>query len=197
MERRLTRFFSALILCLATPVVGLAQSVEGDAALEKKVRVVLESHCFKCHSHQAGKNKGALLLDSRAAMLKGGDTGPAIVPGHPEKSLLVKAISYADEDLQMPPSGKKLAAEDIALLSAWVKSGASWTDAPAKTGLRIPGKITDEDRRYWAFQPLQPLQPPALDEINPIDCFVRSRLQKEGLQPAPTADPRVLIRRLL
>ena len=188
-----TRCFLALSLALAISPLAAAQPA--DVNLEKKVRVVLETHCFKCHSHQAGKNKGKLMLDSRAAMFKGGETAPAVVPGHPEKSLLIKAIGYEDDDLKMPEKGK-LAAEDVALLTAWVKAGAPWSDGPAKTGLRVPGKITEEDRRYWAFQPLKGGQPPAGDEVNPIDRFVIARLQKEGIKPAPPADPRTLIRRL-
>src|SRR5258708_546703 len=101
-----------------------------------------------------------------------------------------------DEKLKMPRSAPKLSADDIALLSAWAKAGARWLDAPVKSGLRPPGKITDEDRRYWAFQPIKAPGLPAGDESNGIDRFIRARLQKEGIKPAPAADPRTLIRRL-
>jgi hypothetical protein len=183
-----------LAILLALGVASLASAQSPDANLEKKVRVVLETHCFKCHSHQAAKNKGELMLDSRAMMLKGGETAPAVVPGHPEKSLLIKAISHEDEFLKMPKA--KLPAEDIALLTAWVKAGAPWTETPIKTGLRTPGKITDEDRRYWAFQLIKAGKLPAGAESNPIDRFIFARLRKEGISPSPTADPRTLIRRL-
>jgi hypothetical protein len=173
---------------------GTASAQQADPALEKKVRALLQTHCFKCHSHQSGKDRGKLMLDSRSAMLKGGETAPAIVPGHPEKSLLIKAINHDDENLKMPEKGK-LAAEDIALLTAWVKAGAPWTDLPVKLGLRKPGKITDEDRRYWAFQPIKAVEPPGT-QGNPIDRFILARLQKEGIKPAPPADPRTLIRRI-
>ncbi len=73
---------------------------------EKKIRPLLETNCFACHSHKSGKSKGHLVVDSLGALLKGGDSGPALVPGQPEKSLLLKAIGYQDEDLQMPPKGK-------------------------------------------------------------------------------------------
>src|SRR6516162_394085 len=159
-----------LAVLLTTGIAPLAPAQPADARLEKKVRVVLETHCFKCHSHQAGKDRGKLMLDSRSAMLKGGETSPAIVPGHPEKSLLIKAINHDDENLKMPEKGK-LAAEDIALLTAWVKAGAPWTDLPVKLGLRKPGKITDEDRRYWAFQPIKAVEPPGT-QGNPIDRFI-------------------------
>src|ERR1043165_9866524 len=95
-----------------------------------------------------------------------------------------------------PPNGKKLPAEDIALLTAWVKAGAPWTEAPIKAGLRRPGKITAEDRRYGAFQPIKAGELPGGNEANPIDRFILARLEKEGLQPSPSADPRTLIRRL-
>src|SRR5437667_7895712 len=94
---------------------------------EKQVEPILEENCYKCHSHQADKIKGGFVLDSREAMLKGGDTGPAIVPGEPEKSLLIKAVRHVDEDLQMPPK-KKLPDEQIALLVKWVSMGAPYSD---------------------------------------------------------------------
>jgi hypothetical protein len=182
-------------ILLTAGIAPYVRAQPADASLEKKVRVVLETHCFKCHSHQAGKDRGKLMLDSRSAMLKGGETSPAIVPGHPEKSLLIKAINHEDENLKMPEKGK-LAAEDIALLTAWVKAGAPWTDRQLKLGLRKPGKITDEDRRYWAFQPINAGDPPAGAESNPIDRFILARLRKAGIKPSPSADPRTLIRRI-
>src|SRR3974390_1944257 len=91
---------------------------------ENHIRPVLAENCYKCHSQQAEKVKGGLLLDSREGVLKGGGTGPAIVPGDPEKSLLIKAIRYTDADLQMPPKGNKLPDTAIADLTAWVKMGA-------------------------------------------------------------------------
>src|ERR1035441_477022 len=90
---------------------------------ENKIRPVLADHCYKCHSTFAEKIKGGLLLDSREALLKGGDDGKAIVPGDPEASLLIKAIRYTDPDLQMPKD-KKLEDGQIADLTAWVKMGA-------------------------------------------------------------------------
>ncbi|MSQ96183.1 MAG: DUF1553 domain-containing protein [Gemmataceae bacterium] len=188
------RFLLTLIASIECAASAFGQT--GNAELEKKARAVLETHCFKCHSHQAGKNKGDLMLDSRVFMLKGGDNGPAIVAGDPAKSLLIKSIRHVDPNLKMPRSAPKLAADDIAILTAWVKAGAAWTDAPVKSGLRAPGKITAEDRRYWAFQPLKPGSLPAGDESNPLDRFVHARLQKEGLKPAASADPRTLLRRL-
>ncbi|MBI1832981.1 MAG: DUF1549 domain-containing protein, partial [Planctomycetes bacterium] len=190
--RYLCRRFLAIVAFFCGTAAALGQP--GD--LEKKARAILEANCFKCHSHQASKAKGDLMLDTRALMMQGGDNGPAVVAGHPEKSLLIKSITHEDENLKMPRSAPKLPASDIALLTAWVKAGAPWTDAPAKTGLRKPGNITDEDRRYWAFQPIKAPPIPAGDAANPIDRFIRARLKKEGIAPAPTADPRTLLRRL-
>lgn len=192
MKRRTLRFLAAWFVLAS---VVSAASAQGDAMLEKKARAILDAHCFKCHSHAANKSKGDLMLDTRALMLKGGDNGPAVVPGDPAKSLLIKSIRHEDADLKMPRSAPKLSGEDIALLTAWVKAGAPWHDSPARSGLRTPGKITDEDRRYWAFQPIRAIALPAGDDANPIDRFVRARLEPEAIKPAPAADARTLIRR--
>src|SRR4051794_39152675 len=117
-----------LSLLLSLAVAPLARGADAPPAdaLEKQVRAILESNCFRCHSHQAGKSKGGLMLDSHAAQLKGGDGGPAVVAGDAEKSLLLKAVRYADENLKMPPKGK-LPDADIAILQDWIKAGAPWT----------------------------------------------------------------------
>src|SRR5947207_404198 len=91
-----------------------------------KIQPVLAQTCYKCHSAKSEKLKGKLRLDSRDLMLKGGETGPAIVPGDPDKSLLIKAIEYKDEDLQMPPKNKKLPDDQIKDFREWVKMGAPW-----------------------------------------------------------------------
>src|SRR5437667_919766 len=92
---------------------------------EKQVQPILTENCYKCHSHQADKIKGSFVLDSREGLLKGGETGPAIVPGEPEKSLLIKAVRHTDEDLQMPPK-KTLPVEQINILVEWIKIGAPY-----------------------------------------------------------------------
>src|SRR5205085_5262937 len=119
---------------------------------------LLAENCYKCHSAQSEKPKGGLLLDSRDGALKGGETGPAIVPGDPEKSLLIKAVRYADKDLQMPPKDKKLSDRQIADLTSWVKMGAPWPTAEKSTVGNAKGttfQITAKDRAYWAFQPIK------------------------------------------
>ncbi|MBM3993866.1 MAG: DUF1553 domain-containing protein [Planctomycetes bacterium] len=187
-------FRSFLVLLMVCH--GAASATGQSPELEKNARAILEMHCFKCHSHHAGKAKGDLMLDTRALMLQGGDSGPALVAGHPEKSLLIKSITHEDPDLKMPRSAPKLSAADIAVLTAWVKVGAPWTDAPAKMGLRKPGNITDQDRRYWAFQPIKAVAIPAGNGTYPLDRFIRARLEKEGLASSTLADPRTLIRRI-
>jgi mono/diheme cytochrome c family protein len=191
-----------LLLCSLTFVQA------ADATLEKRAVAILERACADCHSHAAKKMKGGLALDSRAALLEGGDTGAAIIPGDTEKSLLVKAIRYADEDLAMPPKGKRLPAEDVATLEAWIKAGAPWqakaSNAEALTGrpARKPGVITEADRGWWSFQPLAQVEPPkaALGDSgwakNDVDRFIAARLSDAGLAPAPQADRATLIRRV-
>jgi Protein of unknown function (DUF1549)/Protein of unknown function (DUF1553)/Planctomycete cytochrome C len=163
---------------------------------ENKVRPLLVRRCFKCHSGK--KPKGNLRLDSRAAMLHGGDSGPAIKPGSPEKSLLVSAVNY--RDLEMPPGGK-LSAREIAVLTRWVKLGAPWpNDRPTRVARNVEFKITKQDRNYWAFRPVARPPLPVVRNAawvrNPIDAFILAKLEKQGLQPNPPANRRELIRRL-
>ena len=193
---------SVLAVALATSLVSAAE----DASLVfQKAHAVLEKNCFKCHSHVANKIKGGLLLDSREAALAGGDTGPAMVAGKPEESLLLKAVSYRDPDLQMPPKEGKLADADITALTEWVKAGAPWPQAE-KSGeaagmkRRTKGKITDEDRQWWAFQSVKNVLPPLVEKNalvrNDVDRFIVARLEKENLTPSPEASRAVLIRRV-
>jgi mono/diheme cytochrome c family protein len=165
----------------------------------KKIQPIFTEHCYKCHSH-GDKIKGGLVVDSLSGVLTGGDTGPAVVPGKPEESLLIKAVAYEDDDLQMPPKGKKLSEEQIALLTDWVKRGAPWPEEPGKKAARPKGRITDEDRQWWAFQPVARVQPPTVEDggwsANEIDRFVFQKLQSNGLKPAPPAAPEQIVRRL-
>src|SRR5438445_2358612 len=166
---------------------------------EKQVQPILSENCYKCHSHQADKIKGSFVLDSREALLKGGETGPAIVPGEPEKSLLIKAVRHIDEDLQMPPK-KTLPAEQINTLVEWIKIGAPYSKTSAVTATRLKSKkITDEDRAWWSFQSVRSVEVPKVNDggwaRNAIDKFILKKLQAGGLSPAPEADKRALIRR--
>ena len=166
---------------------------------EKSVRPILANHCFECHGPK--KQKAGLRLDSREALLNGGDTGPAMVPGHPEQSLLVKAINYKDEP-QMPPKGQ-LAPDEIAALTNWIKQGAPWsqTTATVRPATKEAGfKITPEDRAFWSFQPIaDPPLPMVKNRAwtqTPLDAFVLAKLEEKALAPAPIADPRTLLRRM-
>jgi hypothetical protein len=167
---------------------------------EKKVQPILEQNCYKCHSHQAEKIKGGLVLDSREGLLKGGETGPAVVPGNPEQSLLIKAVRHVDEDLQMPPK-KTLADPDIATLTEWVKLGAPYGETQISSASAQKGRrSTAEDRNWWSFQPVRKVAVPEVKDNgwsrNPIDHFIFAKLNAEGLTPSPAAQPRALIRRV-
>ena len=167
----------------------------------KKIQPILTDQCYKCHSHSADKIKGGLVVDSRSGLISGGDTGPAVVPGNPGKSLLIEAVNYQNHDLQMPPKDKKLTDDQIAALTEWVKRGAPWPEeAGAKSGIRAKGKITDEDRKWWAFQPIAKVTPPVVKDDgwvrNNIDRFIYQRLIAEGLKPAPQAEKAALLRRV-
>jgi hypothetical protein len=163
---------------------------------EGKIRPVLAANCYKCHSVAEGKAKGNLLLDTREGWQKGGDTGTAIVPGNPEKSLLITAISYADADLQMPPNGKKLTAGEIADLTAWVKMGAP--DPRSAAGAKLTG-LTDKARSHWAYQPIANPAIPAVKTAGwvktPVDAFVLAKLEASGMKPNHPAAREALIRR--
>jgi mono/diheme cytochrome c family protein len=196
--------FSVLVLSTAEgPAEENRAARTPVESFEKLVRPVLSANCFTCHGPE--KQKGGLRLDSRAAMLTGGDSGPAIVPGHAEQSLLIKAIHYADEP-RMPPKGR-LSAEAIAALTAWIQQGAPWpsTDTQLRT---LPGsrefKLTAEDRAFWSFQPIADPAPPTVvlggsGDIawpkTPVDQFVLAKLETNGLKPAESAGKRTLIRR--
>ena len=113
-----------LFLALGVPLPSL-RAAESNEFFENKVRPLLTQHCYRCHSRQAKKLRGGLRVDSREALLAGGDSGPALVPGQPEKSRLIEAVGYKNVELQMPPRGK-LNETAIADLTAWVKLGAPW-----------------------------------------------------------------------
>ncbi|HUR59695.1 MAG TPA: PSD1 and planctomycete cytochrome C domain-containing protein, partial [Opitutaceae bacterium] len=194
---------SLRVLLRTIPLVLLppasAQVANADF-FRQHVEPILRDNCYKCHSHSADKIKGGLLLDSRSAALTGGDSGAALVPGHPEKSLLIEAIGYVNEDLQMPPKGKKLSVEQIATLTEWIRQGAVWPeDSNAPLKARRKGGISPEDRQWWAFQPVAKVGPPATRDawpVNDIDRFILARLKAEGLQPAPRAQKQALLRRV-
>jgi len=194
-----------IFIVALTFAIHKAGSGESSSLIPQQARQVLEKHCFKCHSHAANKSKGGLLLDSRPAILAGGDTGPAIVTGRPEESLLLKAVSHRDPDLQMPPKDGKLSDLDITVLTEWVKAGAPWhqPEDASEAGVvkrRTRTTISEEDRQWWAFQPLKRPSPPRTESNalvrNDVDRFILARLDSEQLKPSPEANRAALIRRV-
>lgn len=161
---------------------------------EAKIRPVLVEHCYACHSQAAGSAEGDLLLDSRDGPRTGGGSGPAIVPGEPNQSLLLKAVRYDDETLQMPPpdEGGKLPEEVIADLVTWVRLGAP---DPRSTVTVAPAKDWDAASQHWAFQPVSKPNVPREGEL-PVDAFVKEKLELKGLALNPPADKRTLLRRV-
>ncbi|MBI3858359.1 MAG: DUF1549 domain-containing protein, partial [Planctomycetes bacterium] len=182
------RKLCALVALLALGWQTPPQDKEGLDFFEKRIRPVLIDRCYSCHSAEAKKLKAELYVDSREGLLKGGETGPSVVPGDVEKSLLIKAIRYKDEDLKMPPKGK-LAPEIVADFEAWVKRGApdprgKGAAAGAKREINI-----EAGKSYWAFQPLKPGKGGNVDE------FIDAKLKAAGIKPNGAADARRLIRR--
>ncbi|MEQ9409643.1 MAG: PSD1 and planctomycete cytochrome C domain-containing protein [Fuerstiella sp.] len=165
---------------------------------EKEVRPVLVARCYECHS--VDDVNGGLLLDSRHGIQQGGDSGAAIVPGEPDRSLLIEAVRYKNRDLQMPPQNALPAAE-IAVLEKWVAMGApDPREAPTVDSAAPTGMSVEEGRSFWSMQPIaNPAVPDVHDAAwvqSPIDAFVLSALETQGLKPAPPADRRTLIRRV-
>ncbi len=169
---------------------------------EKSIRPLLVEKCQGCHG--SAKQKGGLRLDSRAAVLAGGNSGPAVVPGDPKASPLIEAINYGDI-AQMPPKSK-LPEPEIAALTRWVQGGAHWGQESSSAGPARPagtdfGPTLRERSRFWSFQPLRSVTPPSPDDPrgwvrNPIDRFILDGLNRRGLAPASEAPRRTLIRRL-
>jgi hypothetical protein len=184
-----------VLMFAAAALFGRASEFE---FFETKIRPVLVEHCYKCHSAQSEKLKGGLHVDTREGLLKGGDTSPAIVPGDPEKSLLIRAIQYKDETMQMPPK-QRLPDEVVNNFVEWVKAGA----ADPRKAEPETAKASDYDyrsaRASWAFRkPIDPLIPSVKNTKwirNSIDPFVLSKLESKGLAPTVTATKRQLIRR--
>lgn len=169
---------------------------------EQKIRPVLVAECYECHSTE--KQKGGLALHSRDALRQGGDSGPAIVPGAPEKSLLITSITHADPDLKMPSKAPKLDDSVIADFTAWVKMGApdprTQPDAKPASDAESWAQTLAVRSQWWSFKPLKTTPSPtpknAAWSDHPIDRFLLTAMEARGLAPAADAEPRALIRRL-
>jgi hypothetical protein len=174
-------------------------TAEGVAFFEKKIRPVLVAKCYECHSSENKKKaRGGLILDTRAGLRTGGDTGPAVVPGKPEQSLLIKALRHGDDKLKMPPK-EKLSGSVVADFERWVRMGApDPRDGKARV---VRGDIDiEKGRQFWAFQPPRKNAPPAVKNTawprGDVDRFLLAALEARGLAPVGDADRRTLIRRL-
>jgi hypothetical protein len=186
----------ALFAGLTVPVGESCCAQSGDARrveyFEEHVRPLLAEKCFNCHGVK--KQQAGLRLDSRMAMLKGGENGPVLVPGDPSASRIVQVLEYSDDDVQMPPQDK-LDEAAISLLTAWVKSGAVFPESASQ-----PETDSNAWRKHWAFQPVRPVTvPTGSNDVwirTNIDRFVSARLTANGLRPNDIASPRTQIRRL-
>ena len=194
----------AVLLTVLTGMAGAAADADKPTPealkfFESRIRPLLVTHCTECHGTK--KQKHNLRLDNLAYMLQGGDTGPAVVPHDLDASLLIKAVSYVDADMQMPPDGK-LEDAQIEDLKKWVEMGAPWPEQEVKSAkMEKPGEFSAEDRAWWAFQPLKPVKPPVVSNpkaqiSNPIDQFILARLEKVKLASSPAADRYELVRRV-
>ena len=173
----------------------------GLTFFESKVRPILVERCYRCHGPDSGDGKAKLRVDSLEALLKGGDSGPAIARGEPGRSLLILAVRH-EGDIAMPPR-KKLAAADIEALTEWVQIGAPW---PATANISPPAagegtipRWSESARQFWAFRmPVAAIAPRVVDaewSQSPIDRFILARLEAAGLRPASPAERRTLLRR--
>ena len=184
-----------ILLCSLT---GLALQAQSPAEFfESKVRPLLAQKCYSCHTASA---LGGLRLDSRDSMLKGGKSGPAIVPGKADESLLLRAVLQSDDKLKMPMAGERLSAQEVADLRRWIQAGAMWPEPAAAVVAKKGFSISAEQRAFWSLQPLrQPSQPTVRNQSwakTAIDRFILAKLEEKQLRPAPAAGKRELLRRV-
>ncbi len=198
--RRLLFAFAATLAVTPSAFAQEKDKPSDKAALaffESKIRPVLVKDCYSCHSADTKKGpKGGLLLDTRAGLLAGGDSGKAIVPGKPTESLLIKAL-HGDGVSDMPPKGK-LSANVIADFEKWVKMGAPDPRVQASGGHEPTVRVIDiaKGKEFWSFQPINRDAKRLLPHGTSIDAFLAAEWDKHGLKPAPAADPQTLIRRV-
>jgi len=170
---------------------------------EKEVRPILVDRCYNCHSN-AFKGAGGLRVDTGLGFFTGGNTGPLVVPGHPEQSLLIARLKSAEPARRMPQeSDAPLPAEQIEILEAWIKDGAAWPDETEKAPQApayLKQKYTELKASWWAWQPLKNPSPPVVARKtwsqSPIDRFILAKLEANRLVPVADADPATLARRL-
>jgi hypothetical protein len=198
------RFPTALLLLAITPIAAIAQSSAHDDEariefFERKIRPLLVDNCYNCHSATTN-SRGGLRVDDRNGLTFGGGRGPAVVPGHPEKSLLIEAVKKTHPEVKMPPK-KELSAEQIADLTQWIKDGAAWPKVRVPSSLGKANPEYEKHRReHWAFQPIRKPAIPAVKDAawprDDVDRFILARLEIKELKPVGDADALTLIRRL-
>ena len=180
------RMLSFLAVCVAGVSSAFAESPD---ALEKSARAVLDRHCMACHGEA---QMAELDMRERDTLLKGGKSGPAVVPGKAETSLLYRAASHAGE-LKMPPGAARIPKGDLEALRDWINEEAWWRP-PEQESI-----FTEEQRSFWSFQPIRDPKPPEVKDTEwaktPLDRFILAKLEEKGLSPSPPADKRTLIRR--
>ncbi|MGE3779554.1 MAG: c-type cytochrome domain-containing protein, partial [Pirellulaceae bacterium] len=185
----------------ASPAIPAEQAV----FFEREIRPLLVRHCYECHRAGAPEVGGGLQLDSRSAVLRGGESGPALVPGDPAASRLIQAVRYTDPLLQMPPAGK-LAEREIAALEEWVRRGAPDPRGESSTSPGSPRPVSDSQENaprepWWSFRPLTDAGVPIVQDgswpSSDVDRFVLRALEDQQMVPAPEAERRVLIRRVI
>lgn len=179
-------------------LISAEASSKNHAFFEEKVRPLLYEHCLECHSEEK-KIKGGLLLDSKAGWEKGGDSGQVIVPGHPQKSLLIAMIKH-DPDVESMPPKSKLSALEIATLEEWVKMGAPDPRSQAIGEKALTSDFDLESRKsWWSLQPVKSYEPPTVSDeqwpLTDIDRFIMANLDQKEWKPAPATDPLTLFRR--
>lgn len=202
--------FGSLALLLSN-YFPIAQGQPGDAGtqskptseqlefFEKHIRPVLVKECYACHAKTAKRIRGGLTLDTQQGMRKGGDTGPAVVPGSPRRSLLLKAIRHVDDDLKMPPS-KKLSSGVISHFEKWISMGAP--DPRSGVAKKVTKREIDieKGRKFWSFRPVKGSKPPEVKKKKwpktEIDHYLLAALEAKGLEPVGDIEPRLLFRRL-
>jgi hypothetical protein len=190
-----------LVWVMGAMAIPCAVASEERAFFETRIRPVLVAHCYECHSSGAPQPEGNLVVDFRDGLRTGGDSGPAIVPGKSEESLLLQAIRY--ESLEMPPTGK-LSDEIIADFTRWIREGAvdprDGPPSPTQAAEAAWKAKLAERSRWWSLQPPQVGRPPEVQDTDwstePVDRFILADLQDKGLSPAPPADADTLVRRL-
>ena len=199
MRASVAKLFLSSLVVLAVATVGHADDGSSQEFFEKKVRPLLSGNCYNCHS-AFNNSMGGLRVDDRDGLVTGGGRGPAVVPGHPEKSLLIRAVQHRDDVPKMPPN-KKLSDEEIADLEKWIADGAFWPAA------RLPDSIGSHEAEYqhlrqshWAWQALRNVEVPAVQDQSwprsDVDRFVLARLEQQGLKPVHDAKRLALIRRV-